>query len=108
MPSSDHENWLNNNEQSLLRRLQWLRQQPNGDIYSKASALHDIVVHKTGSQLQLLFRDPTASDVMSRLDLNDPLRLVAAYTQALMLGLIWMPQPQRAYVLGLGGGRLPL
>lgn len=108
MPSSDYENWLNSNEQALVRRLQWLRQQPNGDIYHRASAFHDIVVHKAGSQIQLMFRDPTASYVMSRLDLNDPLRQVAAYTQALMLGLVWIPQPQRAYVLGLGGGRLPL
>jgi spermidine synthase len=102
------QNWLSQNELALARRLHWLQRQPNGDLFTKTSALHDIVIHKAGSQIQLIFRDPTASDVMSRLDLTDPLRLVAAYTQALMLGLIWQSEPEQVYIAGFGGGRVPL
>jgi spermidine synthase len=45
---------------------------------------------------------------MSRIELNRPLHLVSEYTQALLLALIWRPQPERICMLGFGGGRLSL
>lgn len=35
-----------------------------------------------------------------------PWRLHYAYTQAMMLGVLWHPDPQSVFVLGLGGGSL--
>ncbi|MGH2364253.1 MAG: spermidine synthase [Chloroflexota bacterium] len=72
-----------------------------------------MVVLKTGSQVRLYFADPFAgypaepANIMSRIDLAHPLRLLAPYTQAMMLALLWTPRPKRALMLGFGGGRLP-
>jgi spermidine synthase len=52
--------------------------------------------------------DVRYSGIMSRVDLTDPLYLVAPYTQAMMLSLIWRSDPKRVYVVGFGGGRVPL
>jgi spermidine synthase len=104
----DYQNWLEANQRAILQRLNWLHRQPDGNLFLKHSPFHDIVVHKANNQMQLLFRDPTASDVMSRLDLRDPLRLVAAYTQALMLGPVVVDEPGRVYMIGFGAGRVPL
>jgi spermidine synthase len=46
--------------------------------------------------------------LQSVLDLNNPLHLVSEYTQAMLLGLVWQSQPQRIYIAGFGGGRIPL
>jgi spermidine synthase len=51
---------------------------------------------------------PQTTVTQSECDLSDALRLVAPYTQAALLGLLWQPQPRRIYVIGLGGGRVPL
>jgi spermidine synthase len=45
---------------------------------------------------------------MSRLDLDHPLQLLAEYSQAAMLALLWRPWPERICLLGLAGGRLSL
>ena len=40
------------------------------------------------------------------IDLDRPARLVHAYTQAMLLGLLLLPAPRSALLLGLGGGAL--
>lgn len=71
------------------------------------------MVLKTGSQVRLYFADPLVgypaepANIMSRIDLARPLHLLAPYTQAMMLALLWTPRPERALMLGFGGGRLP-
>lgn len=48
------------------------------------------------------------SGIMSRLDLLQPLDLLGIYTQAMMLTLAWFPDPRHVYMLGFGGGRIPM
>jgi spermidine synthase len=45
---------------------------------------------------------------MSEYDLNDPLNLIIAYTQALLLPLLWKSDPKRIYMIGFAGGRIAL
>jgi spermidine synthase len=42
----------------------------------------------------------------SCIDLDHPARLVHAYTQAMLLGVLLVPAPESALLLGLGGGAL--
>jgi spermidine synthase len=39
---------------------------------------------------------------------GEPLRLEAAYTRASMVGLAFVPRPERILVVGLGGGAIPM
>ncbi len=42
----------------------------------------------------------------SSMDLHNPLRLELTYTRAMATALLFLPQPQRVLLLGLGGGSL--
>lgn len=47
------------------------------------------------------------SDIMSRVNLNAPLNLIAAYSQVMFLTQVWQQiPPERVYIAGFGGGRL--
>lgn len=102
------EAWLAINRAAIERRLQWLHDRPPGVLFFEPTEDHIVVVDKTESQLRLWLADPTSDLVQSRLELDDPLYLVSPYSQAALLGLIWRAQPDRACVIGLGGGRIPL
>ena len=104
----EQEAWLATNRAAIMGRLHRLKGKPEGVIFAKRSELHVLAVVKVGSQIQLIFVDPTAREVQSRLDLDDPLYLVSPYTQAAMLGLLWKNNPRRVYVAGFGGGRIPM
>jgi spermidine synthase len=101
-------NWFSANKAAIAKRLDWLRNKPEGVIYNKSSEFHDILINKSGSHIHLVFSDPTAQEIISRMDVNDPLYLLAPYTQAMMLGLLWKSNPKRTYILGFGGGRIPM
>jgi len=107
--------WYRKNLEEINRRLQWLRDKPEGVLYEKKTAFNRAVVVKKGSQVHLYFADPRAgtaeprmSGVMSRIDLDAPLDLPAVYTQAMMLALLWRDDPERVCMLGFGGGRLAM
>jgi spermidine synthase len=73
--------------------------------------LHFITVHKEQSSLQLLLLgqvDLKTDLVQSELDLERPFYLTATYMQSMLLALVWQPHPQRIYLAGFGGGRLPV
>jgi spermidine synthase len=111
LESMKHDIWLRDNRTALTQRLEWLRDQPDGVLYSEPAGSPSTVVTKTGTQLRLLLveeADSQADLIQSRLDLKDPLHLVSAYSQAVMLALAWNSQPTRIYMVGLGGGRIPL
>jgi spermidine synthase len=94
----------------LIERLAWLRDVPDGVLHrGPAGPLQALVIKRTG-QVGLYFENPSGAldGPMSRVDPARPLHLLAEYTQALTLGLLWSPDPQRIGVLGLGGGRLSL
>ncbi len=100
--------WFEVNRAAVQQRVAWLKTEMDGVVYVGSSALHDLVVTKSGSWLELGFVDPTSDEVMSRLDLDDPLNLLSPYMQSMMLGLLWRPEPQQAYLIGFGGGNIPL
>lgn len=95
--------------------LMWLRDKPDGILYDRRSSLHRMIIFKHQNQIQLYFADPaitqgelTLSGIMSRIDLDNPLDLLGIYTQAMMMALLWQPEPKRIYVLGFAGGRIPM
>jgi len=107
--------WHRKNLEEINRRLQWLRDKPEGVLYEKKTAFNRAVVVKKGSQIHLYFTgfragtgEPRMSGVMSRIDLDDPLDLPAVYTQAMMLTLLWREDPERICMLGYGGGRIAM
>jgi spermidine synthase len=106
--SMTNDPWAETNHKAILQRLELLNRQPDGYIYSKRTNLNNIVIHKVKSQIHLVYLDPTASEIMSRIDIANPLNLLALYTQAMMLGLAWKPEPKRVYMIGFSGGRIPL
>jgi spermidine synthase len=107
----DKVNWQIGNLNAIKRRLLWLQEQPEGMIFSQTSGIHLVTVKKVKNWLMLgLVERVTGSEnwTQSILNLNHPLNLVLAYTQAMMLGLIWNGEPKNIYFAGLGGGSIPL
>lgn len=93
------------------KQLEHLLELPDGIIYDRRGPNNRYVIEKTGTVLALYFahpqETPTAA-IMSEIDLLDPLNLLFGYSRAFMLSLIWQPQPQRIFMLGFAGGRIPL
>lgn len=84
--------------------------QPDGEILRLPCGKEEMIIYKIGSHLQLIFVAPSSPkrDLQSEIDLYQPWHLTTPYTQALLLGLLWQPRPQRIYQIGLGGGRVPM
>ncbi len=107
----DRTNWQSMNLAAIGQRLAWLEQQPDGIVFCKDSGVHYVAVTKDRSQIKLSLIEKVNlhTDLLqSVFDLNNPLHLVSEYTQAMLLGLVWQNQPQRIYIAGFGGGRIPL
>lgn len=95
----------------LAQRLNALNDLPDGILHDEITALHHIRIIKDAGQIQFYFVDPSTGALdgpMSRIELDRPLRLLAGYTQAAMLTLLWNPAPARICLLGMAGGRLAL
>ncbi len=70
-----------------------------------------IILFKQEDQVQMYYGDDRMEDlsgIMSRIDLNDPFNLLGIYTQAMILCLVFVSTPKRFYMLGFGGGRIPM
>ena len=83
---------------------------PDGIIYDRRGPNNRYIIEKTGSILGLYFSHPKenpSAAIMSEIDLLDPLNLLFGYSRAFILSLIWQPQPQRIFMLGFAGGRIP-
>jgi spermidine synthase len=108
-------------------RLSPLRDKPDGVLLFRVSEHNGVLVVKNKSQIQLYLidrwrvqdydaflsqfggdRNLQLSGIMSRIDLLQPTKLLGIYTQAMMLTLAWRPNPRRVYMLGFGGGRIPM
>ncbi len=88
---------------------QTLQQTADGTLFFEPVGMHFIQVEKTGNRVELIFLDQTTLSskwVQSIVDVTQPEVLVADYTQAMCLPLLWSPNPERVYLAGLGGGRL--
>jgi spermidine synthase len=100
-----------NDLELLLQRLKVLNNLPDGILHDQITPLHHIQIIKDAGQIQFYFVDPCSGALdgpMSRIELDRPLRLLAGYTQAAMLTLLWNPVPKRICLLGMAGGRLAL
>lgn len=64
---------------------------------------NSLTVEKRGSLVELRARSRRGEALESAVDLDDPLRLVVAYTRTLYAGLFFQPQPNRVLMIGLGG-----
>ena len=107
----DRTNWQTFNLAAIQQRLAWLQQQPDGIIFCKDSGVHYVAVTKDRShiKLSLIEKVNLHTDLLQSIfDFHNPLHLVSEYTQAMLLGLVWQNQPQRIYIAGFGGGRIPL
>ena len=107
----DRTNWQTLNLAAIQQRLAWLQQQPDGIIFCKDSGVHYVTVRKDRGKINLSLVEKVNlhTDLLqSVFDFHNPLHLVSEYTQAMLLGLIWQNQPQRIYIAGFGGGRIPL
>lgn len=107
----DRTNWQTLNLAAIQQRLAWLQQQPDGIIFCKDSGVHYVAVRKDRGKINLSLVEKVNlhTDLLqSVFDFHNPLHLVSEYTQAMLLGLIWQNQPQRIYIAGFGGGRIPL
>lgn len=72
-------------------------------LYEGDSLYHYILVDQFGDERQLHFNN----SLQSAMFVNDPLRMVFAYTSYLHLGVVARPEPERALFIGLGGGSAP-
>ena len=85
-------------------------------VWERWSALHRILICREGRTIRMYFADPhvtneepNMSGAMSALKLADPFDLSPTpYNQAMMLSLLWQPNPKRIYMAGFAGGRVPL
>lgn len=106
-----HTAWQAANRAAINARLQRLRTAPDGTLYTQISDGYFLVVTKAEGHIRLwtlAMARPNTNWVQSQLNLNEPLRLSLAYTQAAMLALLWPKRLDRFYSVGLGGGSMPL
>lgn len=72
------------------------------DLQSDAGSAVPVIVD-TKSERQLQF---SSNALQSRMRLDDPYALVAAYTRQMMSFLLFDPDPEHVLLIGLGGGSL--
>ena len=102
--------WQEHNLAAIKRRLATARRAPTGLLFEHVSPHNHILVRRADDQLLLCYRHARSKieEVQSRLSLTDPLSLLSDYTQAMLLALVWNPDPKRILLVGLGGGRLQM
>ena len=111
MNNSDPEKiaWQESNRAALTARLDFALNAEDDTLFTEEWNGHFVAVTKEENSLRLWLIDQKADDtdwVQSILPLANPLFLPMSYTQAMMLALIWQPDPKQIFVTGLGGGGL--
>jgi peptide deformylase len=111
----ERQGWYARNLSQVFRRMNGLSKKPDSVLFRRRTREKNTFIIKDGFQIQLYFAtsdlDTTEirlSGIMSRIDVRDPLVLLGIYTQAMMLSLVWKTDPAKIYMLGFGGGRIPL
>lgn len=64
---------------------------------------NSLTIERRGSVVEMRARSRRGEALESAVDLDDPLRLVVAYTRSLYAGLFLQPKPDRVLMIGLGG-----
>jgi spermidine synthase len=67
------------------------------------TAYNSLTIERKGSIVEMRARSRRGEALESAVDLDDPVRLVVAYTRTLYAGLFFRPQPERVLMIGLGG-----
>lgn len=76
-------------------------------LYQRQSLYHYIRVEQTGSVRTLRFRRRGTDYDESMVDIAQPLRLGMRYYRLMFAGFLFVPEPKRVLMVGLGGGTLP-
>jgi spermidine synthase len=71
------------------------------------SRYNDIFILQNGSLREMWFKGGGDFYLQSRIDLQDPQKLVLVYSRLSMAALLFRPPPRRIFILGMGGGVLP-
>lgn len=103
--------WKAANLALINERLKALREAPHFEKIIQGE-LQGIFLRKLGDVLEMYCYDNDTqklSNIMSRIDLNNPLNLIGPYSQAVFLSAFWNePSPNNIYIAGYGGGRLAM
>ncbi len=103
------------NKRNISQRLAWIRSKENGLLIHNDDGQEEFIITKDNDCVCLHFveknqltNEDEISDVMSFIDVSNPLMLHSLYAQAMLLTLLFIPEPKQLYMLGFGGGRIPL
>ncbi len=109
------QNWKFENRRNISQRLSWIRNKDDGIVLFHDDGTEQILVLKENDLIFLHFveEDPqtnkdVVSNIMSRIDTANPLVLLSPYAHAMFLSLLFVPEPTQLYMLGFGGGRIPM
>jgi spermidine synthase len=72
-------------------------------VESFDTTYNSLTIERQGSVVELRARSHRGEFLESAVDLDDPLKLVVAYTRTLYAGLFFQPRPERVLMVGLGG-----
>ncbi len=88
-----------------MRALDWLT--PAVDELEVQSEFSRIVVRKQGSVRSLIFLDDDGGENLeSKVDLQQPHRLLLPYSRSMFASYLFRPQQGRVLIVGLGGGAM--
>lgn len=76
-------------------------------VHEAESQYHYIRVSQKAGVRTLYFRKGPGAARQSSINLKNPLRLELEYTKMVFAGLLFIQEPQRVLVVGLGGGLVP-
>jgi spermidine synthase len=107
--------WQQQNLKTIQQRLIWLHNKEDGVLIKQQSGEGSLAVVKAADTLSLYFvmetndpKKPLVSGAISHINIKQPLYLHSIYQQAMLLSTLFVKQPKQAYMMGFGGGRIPL
>ncbi|HHL18590.1 MAG TPA: spermine synthase [Thiothrix sp.] len=107
--------WQQKNLKAIQQRLIWLHNKEDGVLIKQQSGEGSLAIIKAADNISLYFvvetddpQKPLVSGVMSQINLKKPLYLHSIYQQAMLLSILFVKRPQQAYMMGFGGGRIPM
>ena len=77
-------------------------------IHREKSLYRNIEVTETNERRCLIFAVRQTNHNQSCIDLADPKKIVFPYVRMTLAGLLVQPEIERALIVGLGGGTVPL
>lgn len=103
--------WKEKNLSAISKRLSTLRDAEQVEKIIQGEE-QGVFLRKLDDILEMYCFDKETqqlSNIMSRIDLTNPLNLIGPYSQAVFLSAFWQSQePENIYIAGFGGGRLAM